>query len=61
MINNAGAFASKPFTDYSESDFTALLQVNLGGFFHISQKAAAAMLQRRCGHIVNVTSSLLAE
>ena len=61
LINNAGAFASKPFTDYCESDFTALVRVNLGGFFHISQKAAAEMLQRGGGHIVNITSSLLAE
>jgi NAD(P)-dependent dehydrogenase (short-subunit alcohol dehydrogenase family) len=38
-----------------------LLSVNLGGFFHISQKAAAKMLQLGSGHIVNITSSLLAE
>jgi NAD(P)-dependent dehydrogenase (short-subunit alcohol dehydrogenase family) len=61
LINNAGAFLPKPFTEYTESEFTTLLQVNLGGFFHISQKATAEMLRRRSGHIVNITSSLLAE
>jgi NAD(P)-dependent dehydrogenase (short-subunit alcohol dehydrogenase family) len=61
LINNAGAFLSKPFNDYTESDFTTLLQVNIGGFFHISQKAIAEMLRRGSGHIVNITSSLLAE
>jgi NAD(P)-dependent dehydrogenase (short-subunit alcohol dehydrogenase family) len=61
LINNAGAFLPKPFTEYTESEFTTLLQVNLGGFFHISQKATAEMLRRGSGHIVNITSSLLAE
>jgi NAD(P)-dependent dehydrogenase (short-subunit alcohol dehydrogenase family) len=57
----ASAFLPKPFTEYTESEFTTLLQVNLGGFFHISQKATAEMLRRGSGHIVNITSSLLAE
>ena len=61
LVNNAGAFVSKPFTEYCLNDFTALVQVNLEGFFHISQKAAAEMLRHGSGHIVNVTSSLLAE
>ena len=61
LINNAGVFVPKPFTDYCENDFTALVQVNLGGFFHISQKAAVEMLQQGSGHIVNITSSLVAE
>jgi NAD(P)-dependent dehydrogenase (short-subunit alcohol dehydrogenase family) len=61
LINNAGAFLPKPFTEYTESEFTTLLQVNLGGFFHVSQSAIAEMLRRESGHIVNITSSLLAE
>src|SRR5262245_37831416 len=61
LINNAGIFVPKPFTDYCENDFTALVQVNLGGFFHMSQKAAVEMLQQGSGHIVNITSSLVAE
>jgi NAD(P)-dependent dehydrogenase (short-subunit alcohol dehydrogenase family) len=61
LINNAGAFLPKPFTEYTENEFTTLLQVNLGGFFHISQKATAEMLRQGSGHIVNITSSLLAE
>jgi NAD(P)-dependent dehydrogenase (short-subunit alcohol dehydrogenase family) len=61
LVNNAGAFISKPFTAYSGNDFAALVRTNLGGFFHISQRAAAEMLQNGGGHIVNITSSLLAE
>jgi NAD(P)-dependent dehydrogenase (short-subunit alcohol dehydrogenase family) len=61
LINNAGAFVAKPFIDYSENDFALLLQMNLGGFFHLSQKAAAEMLRNGGGHIVNITSSLLVD
>ena len=61
LINNAGAFLPKSFTEYTESEFATLLQVNLGGFFHVSQRAIAEMLRRASGHIVNITSSLLAE
>lgn len=61
LINNAGAFLPKPFTHYTENEFANILQVNLAGFFHISQKAIAEMLLHSSGHIVNITSSLLAE
>jgi NAD(P)-dependent dehydrogenase (short-subunit alcohol dehydrogenase family) len=61
LVNNAGIFLPKSFTEYTESDFATVLQVNLGGFFHISQKVIAEMLHRGSGHIVNITSSLLAE
>jgi len=61
LVNNAGAFLPKPFTEYTKSEFTTLLEVNLGGFFHISQKVIAEMLRRESGHKVNITSSLLAE
>jgi NADP-dependent 3-hydroxy acid dehydrogenase YdfG len=61
LVNNAGAFLPRPFTEYSESDLLALLQLNVGGFFYISQLAIAEMLRRESGHIINITSSLLAE
>src|SRR5262249_4480710 len=61
LINNAGAFLPKFFTEYTEQEFTTLLQVNLGGFFHVSQRAIAEMLPRASGHVLNITSSLVAE
>ena len=61
LINNAGVFLPRSFTEYTESEFTMLLQVNLGGFFHVSQRAIAEMLHRGSGHLVNITSSLVAE
>ena len=59
LVNNAGIFVAKPFTDYTEADFAAVLAVNLAGFFHISQRAVAAMLKQGSGHIVNITTSLV--
>ena len=59
LVNNAGIFLSKPFVDYSEADFAAAVAVNLAGFFYVSQRAAAAMLRQRGGHIVTITTSLV--
>jgi NAD(P)-dependent dehydrogenase (short-subunit alcohol dehydrogenase family) len=59
LVNNAGAFLSKPFVDYTEIDFATLVSVNLAGFFHVSQRAAALMLRQGSGHIVNITTTLV--
>ncbi len=58
LVNNAGIFIPKPFVNYTGDDFRAVLSVNLAGFFFISQKAAARMLQQEKGHIVNITATL---
>jgi NAD(P)-dependent dehydrogenase (short-subunit alcohol dehydrogenase family) len=60
LINNAGIFISKPFTDYSIEDYQAITAVNLTGFFHMTQAVIRQMLiQGTGGHIVNVTTSLV--
>jgi NAD(P)-dependent dehydrogenase (short-subunit alcohol dehydrogenase family) len=59
VINNAGVFVAKPFTDYTEADFAHVLAVNLAGFFHVSQRAVRQMLAQGCGHIVNLTTTLV--
>ena len=43
LVNNAGIFIAKPFTQYTEADYAALLGVNVMGFFHITQLAIAEM------------------
>jgi NAD(P)-dependent dehydrogenase (short-subunit alcohol dehydrogenase family) len=58
LVNNAGVFIAKPFTEYSEKDFATMVAVNLAGFFHLSQKAAAWMLRMGSGHIVNITTTI---
>jgi NAD(P)-dependent dehydrogenase (short-subunit alcohol dehydrogenase family) len=59
LINNAGVFVAKPFTQYTEADYAALLGVNLTGFFHITQLAIAEMEKRQSGHVVQITTSLV--
>ena len=59
LVNNAGAFLSKPFTDYTDEDFQRLYALNVGGFFHVTQRAAAVMLAAGTGHIVTITTSLV--
>jgi NAD(P)-dependent dehydrogenase (short-subunit alcohol dehydrogenase family) len=59
LVNNAGIFVAKPFTDYTPDEYAALIGVNLGGFFHITQLAVEQMLAQGGGHIVNITTSLV--
>jgi NAD(P)-dependent dehydrogenase (short-subunit alcohol dehydrogenase family) len=59
LINNAGVYIGKPFTDYTSDDFAAITAVNLAGFFHITQYAIRPMLTQGAGHIVNIGTSLV--
>lgn len=59
LINNAGVYIGKPFTDYTSDDFAAITAVNLAGFFHITQHAIRPMLTQGAGHIVNISTSLV--
>jgi NADP-dependent 3-hydroxy acid dehydrogenase YdfG len=59
LINNAGIFVAKPFTQYTEADYAAAIGVNLTGFFHVTQLAIAEMEKRHSGHVVQITTSLI--
>ena len=60
MVNNAGIFIPKPFTDYTDEDYDAITGVNLRGFFEVSRAAVTAMLSRDGGgHLVNISTSLV--
>ena len=59
LINNAGVFVAKPFTAYTPDDFARVMGTNVAGFFHLTQRVVAQMLdQGDGGHIVNVTTAL---
>ena len=58
LVNNAGVYLSKPFTDYTPADYTTVVGVNLTGFFWLTQAAIAEMATRYGGHVVNVTATL---
>jgi NAD(P)-dependent dehydrogenase (short-subunit alcohol dehydrogenase family) len=59
LINNAGIFIAKPFTQYTLHDYTAVVGVNVTGFFHITQLAIAEMEKQGGGHIVQISTSLV--
>jgi len=58
LVNNAGLFIAKPFTDYSAEEFETLLTTNVRGFFHLTQHVIRHMAERGRGHVVNITTSL---
>jgi NAD(P)-dependent dehydrogenase (short-subunit alcohol dehydrogenase family) len=58
LVNNAGIFYVKPFTEFTTEDFSALVSVNLFGFIYIAQLAVKQMLKQRSGNVVNITASL---
>ena len=59
LVNNAGVFIPKPFTEYTAEDFRRATETNLWGFFYISQLTASQMRRQKSGHIVNITSSIV--
>jgi NAD(P)-dependent dehydrogenase (short-subunit alcohol dehydrogenase family) len=58
LVNNAGAYISKPFTQYTPADYDLMLSTNLAGFFHITQRAIRQMETQGWGHIVNITATV---
>jgi NAD(P)-dependent dehydrogenase (short-subunit alcohol dehydrogenase family) len=60
VVNNAGIFSAKPFTDYTAEDFRALVSTNLEGFIFITQLAVKQILsQGTGGSVTSITTSLV--
>lgn len=60
LINNAGIYISKPFTEYTAADFDLVTRVNLSGFWWLTQRVIAEMVKRRSGHVVNMSATVAA-
>ncbi len=58
LVNNAGIFLTKPFTDFTTEDFEALVSTNLLGFFYITQRTVKEMLKQKSGCVVSITAAL---
>ena len=58
LVNNAGIFYTKPFTEFSTEDFNALVSTNLLGFLYITQLAVKQMLKQKSGSVVTITGAL---
>src|SRR5262245_39182477 len=51
LVNNAGVFIVKPFTEYTADDLATVIATNVTGFFHVTQRAVRRMQERKSGHV----------
>jgi NAD(P)-dependent dehydrogenase (short-subunit alcohol dehydrogenase family) len=59
LVNNAGVFIGKPFTDYTMEDYQLAVGVNLTGYFLMTQRVIPAMLKGGSGHVVNISTTMV--
>jgi NAD(P)-dependent dehydrogenase (short-subunit alcohol dehydrogenase family) len=59
LVNNAGIYLTKPFTEFTTDDFNALVSTNLLGFLYITQLTVKQMLQQKSGNVVTISASLV--
>jgi NAD(P)-dependent dehydrogenase (short-subunit alcohol dehydrogenase family) len=58
LVNAAGIYRTKPFTDFTTEDFNALVSVNLLGFLYITQFAVKQMLKQKSGNVITISAAL---
>jgi NAD(P)-dependent dehydrogenase (short-subunit alcohol dehydrogenase family) len=58
LVNNAGIYLPKPFTDYTPEDFDKMIGTNVAGYFFVTQQAVAQMRKQKSGHIVSISTVL---
>jgi NAD(P)-dependent dehydrogenase (short-subunit alcohol dehydrogenase family) len=58
LVNNAGIYISKPFTEFTTDDFNALISINLLGFFHMTQLVVKQMLTQQSGCVITISAAL---
>ena len=56
LVNNAGIYASKPFLEMSEEEWSRMIDINLKGQFLCAQRAAKEMAKNKWGRIINIAS-----
>lgn len=59
LVNNAGIFIPKPFTEYTTEEFNALVSITLAGFLYVTQLSVKQMLRQKSGSIVNISTTLV--
>ncbi len=58
LVNNAGIFIPKAFTDYSEDDYNLVMNTNVASFFYMTQQVVPQMKKQSSGHVVNISAVL---
>jgi len=57
LVNNAGIYLARPFTEFTTEDFDALVSTNLLGFLYLTQLTVKQMLKQKSGNVVTITAS----
>ena len=58
LVNNAGIFIPKAFTDYTEEDYNLVMNTNVASFFYMTQQVIPQMKKQNSGHVVNISAVL---
>jgi NAD(P)-dependent dehydrogenase (short-subunit alcohol dehydrogenase family) len=58
LVNNAGIYRTKPFTDFTTEDFNSLVSINLAGFLYMTQLTVKQMLKQKSGNVVTISAAL---
>jgi NAD(P)-dependent dehydrogenase (short-subunit alcohol dehydrogenase family) len=58
LVNNAGIFIAKQFTDYTEDDYNLVMNTNVASFFFMTQQVIPQMKKQNSGHMVNISAVL---
>jgi len=58
LVNNAGIYVPKPFTEYTPEDFETMIGTNVAGYFFVTQQVVAQMRKQKSGHIVSISTVL---
>jgi NAD(P)-dependent dehydrogenase (short-subunit alcohol dehydrogenase family) len=59
LVNSAGIYLPKPFTEYTPQDFDTMIGTNVAGYFFVTQQAVAHMRKQKSGHIVSISTVLV--
>ncbi len=58
LVNNAGIYLPKPFTEYTAEDFERVIGTNVAGYFFVTQQAVTQMRKQKSGHVVSISTAL---
>jgi NAD(P)-dependent dehydrogenase (short-subunit alcohol dehydrogenase family) len=56
LVNNAGIYIAKPFTDYTEEDYNLVMNANVASFFYMTQQVVPQMKKQNSGHVVDISA-----
>jgi NAD(P)-dependent dehydrogenase (short-subunit alcohol dehydrogenase family) len=58
LVNNAGIYIPKAFTDYTEEEYNLVMNTNVASFFYMTQQVIPQMMKQKSGHVVNISAVL---